>query len=114
MGASLDRYRDLDGNLDLDVTGRKRKREEEMRGDGKRVTKDDLEFVMTRLEQELGYRRYVCQGRYGYIGIDVHNKKGGCENTYETGLTKTQAFWVLRHILEGVHQGRNPKPVTAN
>lgn len=66
------------------------------------VTNQDLKRAEESIERMLGWKKYQCGGRYGYIGIDVYDKQGGCLRTYEAGLTKRQALDRLHAIMEGI------------
>lgn len=48
-------------------------------------------------------RRYVVSYRYNYTAIDYHNVEGKGYSTYETGLTKREAYNILNAMIESLH-----------
>jgi hypothetical protein len=70
-------------------------------GETMRTTKKDLLMVQKMIFDKYGYQKFRCQGRYGYIGIDEFDEKGGCLRTYKTGLTKKQAYETLYDLWRG-------------
>ena len=69
-----------------------------------RITKDHIGWQENHQENVFGYVKYKISGRYGYQGIDEHNKEGGIVGTYSTGHTKREAYTIVAAIIEGAEQ----------
>jgi hypothetical protein len=65
-----------------------------------RISKEDLEYMEHRVNSYLKNIRLKVAGRYNYIAIDMYKKDGSVLDTLAAGLTKREAYEILRCIAE--------------
>jgi hypothetical protein len=65
-----------------------------------RISKEDLEYMERRVNSYLKNIRLKVAGRYNYIAIDMYKKDGSVLDTLVAGLSKREAYEILRCIAE--------------
>jgi len=65
-----------------------------------RVSKEDLEHMERRVNSYLKNIQLKVAGRYNYIAIDIYKRDGSVLDTLAAGLTKREAYEILRCIAE--------------